>query len=879
MRMRSSERFLAERRRENQGWCRPWSQVLFGCMVVLVGVCAGSAPAAEPPEAFRLSAIWTGIGEPLNDAGLLVIDGRVAAVGPWDELVLPEGTRVQHFPDQIMIPGLVVAETALGAVADAEEALTPQLLAADGYDLYADFTSSLAAGVTTIQVSPGGRRLMPGQGGVLRLAGGSPELRWLSRAESLRVMLTASAFNPPTIYQPPVGAVSEVRPLEPVRPQLASSLAGAVAGLRTLLSTARQVRVTDDSDELELLAPLWQVIDGELPLRLTARSAAEIQAAASLLQESQLTALLVDPFQLASAAAETQLEHFRGFLLRPPAGAGRLTNDPGPKAGESFWEIAQWLSDQGRRSEVALAIDSESDLVEIRFLAALLRRAGWSDTDILATITSNAARLLGVHDRVGSLQAGLEADFVLLSGAPFSPNNRVLATYVSGERVYGPGLTGERLSAPVLIRAERYFDGRHWHRGAAQLLVVDGRLAAIGEEVSFPASTNINSFPAGAVVVPGTIDLSAQLGMGGSLSDRLGIEVKLADQLLSGDEVAVAVRRQGVTSALIASSRLPSPVMAIKLTDTPRVLADPVALRFEISGNLSAARTNLQRTLERGEQYAKQWETYDRQYAEYEVALKAYQQRLAEKTKAEASSGSEERPAETAAEPSSGEQAASATADKSGADTSADEPVKPSGEESAKSADPEPQPPKKPTVTAALEPYRAVFAKRLPLIVEAQQQQQIALAVELVAERFGLPLIVAGGIDAIALLPRLKEAGVKLAIGPDWWVDQAGERLNLPQQAATAGVPFGFQSGGALGSGSLPEAIRYLTYHGLSVSDALAAASAAPADWFGLESRIGRLQVGSDADLVVLSGAPDNAGTEVLAVMIDGEWVYRKGEP
>jgi imidazolonepropionase-like amidohydrolase len=866
----------------NQGWRWPWPILMFGSLVA-AGIAAAPTPAAEPPQAFRLSAIWTGEGEPLSDAGLLVIEGRVAAVGAWDELALPEGTQVHHLRDQVMIPGLVVAETAVGGVGDAEQALTPHLLAADGFDVYADFSSMLAAGVTTIQVSPGSRRLVPGQGGVLRLAGGTPDQRWLSRAESLRVMLTASAFNPPTIYQPPVGAVSEVRPLEPVRPQLAGSLAGAVAGLRTLLSTARLVRTSEDVDELELLGPLWQVLDGELPLRLTARTAAEIQAAAGLLEECQVTALLVDPLQLSSAGSEIMLDHFRGFLLRPPTGPGRLRDDLGPKAGEAFWEIASWLSERGLRSEVALAVDSESDLLEIRFLAALLRRAGWSDADILATLTSNAARLLGVHDRVGTLQVGLEADFVLLSGAPFSPNTQVLGTYISGQRVYRGGLVGDGSAAPILIRAESYFDGRRWHRSRSQLLVVDGRLAAVGEEVSYPASTTITHFPAGAVVVPGTIDLSAQLGMGGSLSDRLGIEVKLADQLLTGDETALAVRRLGVTSALVGSSRLPSPVMAIKLTDTPRVLADPVALRFEISGNLSAARTNLQRTLERGEQYAKQWDTYDRQYAEYEAALKAYKQRVAEKSEASSPPAGKESPAEGGGESATGGDTGSGPRgtppEEPDAKPSKDDPAKPTGDDPAKPADEEPQPPKKPTVTAALEPYRAVFAGRLPLIVEAQQQQQIALAVELVAERFGLPLIVAGGMDAVAMLPRLKEAGVKLAVGPDWWVQLSGERLNLAQQAATAGVPFGFQSAGGLGSGHLPEAIRYLTYHGLSVSDALAAASAAPAEWLGLAERVGSLRVGADADLVVLSGAPDDAGTEVLAVMIDGDWVYRRGEP
>lgn len=59
-----------------------------------------------------------------------------------------------------------------------------------------------------------------------------------------------------------------------------------------------------------------------------------------------------------------------------------------------------------------------------------------SDDDVLRAITVNAARLLGVADRVGSLEAGKDADMVVLGGSPFSVRTWVDRVYVEGALVF-----------------------------------------------------------------------------------------------------------------------------------------------------------------------------------------------------------------------------------------------------------------------------------------------------------------------------------------------------------------------------------------------------------------------------------------------------------
>ncbi len=100
--------------------------------------------------------------------------------------------------------------------------------------------------------------------------------------------------------------------------------------------------------------------------------------------------------------------------------------------------------------------------------------------------------------------------------------------------------------------------------------------------------------------------------------------------------------------------------------------------------------------------------------------------------------------------------------------------------------------------------------------------------------------------------------------------------MNLAQMFATRAVPFGFQSQAGTGSASLPRAIRYAVRFGLGTGDALAGLSSAPANFLGLADRIGTIAPGRDADLVVWSGPPFSPSSRVLAVMIDGNWVYQE---
>ena len=76
----------------------------------------------------------------------------------------------------------------------------------------------------------------------------------------------------------------------------------------------------------------------------------------------------------------------------------------------------------------------------------------------------------------------------------------------------------------------------------------------------------------------------------------------------------------------------------------------------------------------------------------------------------------------------------------------------------------------------------------------------------------------------------------------------------------------------------MPAAIQYSVSQGLSSTDAIDALTGNPAKMLSDKLTFGSLASGKDADLVVLSGPPFEFSTKVLAVMIDGVWVYEREE-
>lgn len=876
------------------------SLLLIACS--LLGM-STSVKADDQAHVFHVGRLWSGTAEPVDDAVMVIVDGRIKAVGVVDAVDIPSVAKHHHLQHAVVVPGFVIAETSLGIANDDERTLTPEVRAIDGFDLFADYSNYVAAGVTTVQISPGRQRLMPGQGAVVKLAGQDQGRRVLSRQESLRLILSRDSASVPRIYEPPVGAVSVDNPLDPTRPQVAESLAARVAGLRAIFQAA-QAGETDADDVLDFDALRENLAVGRI--RMKAGTAAEIRAALGLFSDIQarvdkkLKLILTDPAELDSFLEDDKNRNSVGIVLNAGISPGRVDNpslpDKDKPRRKDSWEYAAALFKAGAGANVAVRPASDTDLDDILFLAGLFTRGGTSQLDALSMLTSNPARILGVESKVGGIAAGLDADFVVLSGDPFAAGTIVQATWINGEKVYDRGSTDRA----TVVQADTVYKTGGSTVDGGQVLVSGTKIQAVGSSVSVPEDVSIRRFP-GAVIVPGFVDMGTGLGFGGRVSS-VKLSTTLGDRLASDDPTIAYARQGGVTTAVFASTGSPSPLLAFKLGDSPRLLKEPVGIRFTMSSNLTSGVPSLKKTLTSAKAYAASWTKYETDLAAYKIKLKEYEAALAKYEAAKklpvAKKAAEARKAAEAAKAKAGDSASkkpdeekkvaaeskdddkATTAGKSKSETSKPADSKTTQEETK--ADPDapvkPKEPTKPKSSTTYEPYKPLMAGKIPAVVQAQNVLAIEAAVKLFREDFKLPMILVGADEAYRSAELLAKHDVRVSLGPTLVRRVDNKQINLPQVMANHHVEFAFQSNATSGVRQLSMAVQYAVFRGLGTSDALDGLTESAAKLLSLDSSIGSIEAGKDADLVVMTGPPFEPSSEVIAVMIDGVWVYERGE-
>ena len=176
---------------------------------------------------------------------------------------------------------------------------------------------------------------------------------------------------------------------------------------------------------------------------------------------------------------------------------------------------------------------------------------------------------------------------------------------------------------------------------------------------------------------------------------------------------------------------------------------------------------------------------------------------------------------------------------------------------------------------ARWEAFVPVFERRVPLIVDADEIQQIQSAVAL-CEQENLKLIIAGGYDAPECAELLKKHQVPVIVGgvhrlPRRRDDPYDAPFTLPARLRDAGVPF------CISSAERPSMVRNLAHHagtaaafGLSPEEAVKAISLSAAEILGVADRLGSLEPGKDATLIVVSGDPLEVPSQVEMAFIQG---------
>lgn len=359
--------------------------------LVPLALLAPIAAAGDGTFAVRAERVHVGDGTVIENGTVVVRDGRIADVG--EDVAVPEGAvLIEHEGD--LSPGLVALRDYSGGAGenlDSTRVVFENAEVAHAFDPdHADMKRLLAEGVTTVVLAPASGSLVGGLCAVVK-----PGARVLERGAMLHVDLGSSAlvFNRhPTSY------------------------AGALAELER-----RFAAIKDPGDPEGAFA---RAARGELPVLLEAGGRAETQRAIDFAVRHGLKGVLVGAPRAGELAAQVKaaglavaVEPFRaGANVRTLRSAAQLVAAGVP---------------------IGFALDAPAvHPSNLRLTAAACVRAGLDRDAALGALTSGAAALAGVGDRVGSIAAGRDADFVLWSGDPVDPGSRVLAVYVDGEKVH-----------------------------------------------------------------------------------------------------------------------------------------------------------------------------------------------------------------------------------------------------------------------------------------------------------------------------------------------------------------------------------------------------------------------------------------------------------
>ena len=386
------------------------------------------ASEARAQIAVKGERVYTMNGSPIQNGVVLIRDGKIERVGPANRVQIPSGYEV--YEAQIVTPGLIDARSVVGLAGyyneahdqdqlETTNAVQPELRALDSYNAREALVAYLnSEGITTIHTGHGPGAVISGQTMIVKTTGTTVDQAVVDEATMLAVTLGPSVRNN---FSTP-GTRSK-----------------AVAVLRQDLIRARAYadkRSAGEEQARDLkMEALSDLLDGELKALVTAHTASDIITALRVQREFGFPMVL-------DGASEAYLVMDEIKAAGIPVIIHPAMIRPFGEAKNSSMETAGKLYDAGIPVAFQSGFESYVPKTRVaRFEAAIAAANGMGMENALEVLTIGAARILEIDNRVGSLEAGKDADLVLFDGDPFEYITLVEVVIVNGKvthsREYG----------------------------------------------------------------------------------------------------------------------------------------------------------------------------------------------------------------------------------------------------------------------------------------------------------------------------------------------------------------------------------------------------------------------------------------------------------
>jgi imidazolonepropionase-like amidohydrolase len=369
--------------------------------------------------AVKGDTVWTMTGEPITNGVVLIRDGKIERVGTAAQVQIPAGYRT--VTAKVVTPGLIDAHTVIGLngylnqphdqmALDASGTFQPELRATDAYDPEERLVEWVRGyGVTTIHTGHQPSALSPGQTMIAKTWGKTVEEATLIPTAMVAVVLG----------------------------QAANAGAGRSPGTRGKQAAMLRAELIKAQENLAKKEPpkdlrseiMMRVAKGDVRLLVTAHKVQDIMTALRLAKEFNLKMVLDGASEAPLIANEIKAAGIPVIVHATMARAG------GDTASLSL-ETATKLKAAG--IPVALQSGYEGYVPKTRiilFEAAMAAANGLGARDALATVTIDAAKILGLDSRIGSIAPGKDADIALYDGDPFEFATHCTGTIINGQLV------------------------------------------------------------------------------------------------------------------------------------------------------------------------------------------------------------------------------------------------------------------------------------------------------------------------------------------------------------------------------------------------------------------------------------------------------------
>lgn len=407
---------------------------LLPAALAVIALAEASETRPAPPQTHPIlltgADVHTVSGETFEKGKLLIVDGKIANVGGSDlQMNLPANTETVDLTGQHIYPGLIAANSTIGLVEISAVRATVDTGEVGSYNSNARVEISVnpdsevipvtrANGVLTALTVPQ-RGIISGRSALIALDGWTWEDMVVKAPVAMHIQwprLNARYSQRPGAK---ANAAAEQR----------KSAEKRIRELEEFFADARAYAKSDKSSIDLRLAAMEPVIAGELPLFIHADEVAQIQSAVAFAEREGVKMVLVggqDSWRIAK-------------LLRDREVAVILTPQSLPRRRGEGYDVNLSSPAELARAGVKFCIahdgSSAASQRNLPYQAAAAVAFGLSKEDALKSVTLYAAEVLGVDDRLGSLEAGKDATLIVTDGDPLEIPTQTVAAFVQGRKL------------------------------------------------------------------------------------------------------------------------------------------------------------------------------------------------------------------------------------------------------------------------------------------------------------------------------------------------------------------------------------------------------------------------------------------------------------